>query len=62
MSRLVSIERASREFDLDFWQKLGSEAILRAAWEMVVTAEKLKNPDADLRLQRNVAVLKPLRG
>jgi hypothetical protein len=62
MSRLVPIEKAGREFDVEFWQKLGPEAILRAAWEMVVTAEQLKSPDADLRLQRNVAVLKPLRG
>jgi hypothetical protein len=62
MSRLVPIEKAGREFDVEFWQKLGPEAILRAAWEMVETAEKLKSPDADLRLQRNVAVLKPLRG
>jgi hypothetical protein len=62
MSRLVPIEQAGRDFDFVFWQKLGPDSILRAAWEMVVTAERLKNPDADLRLRRDVAVLKPLRG
>ena len=62
MIRLVPIGQAGREFDVEFWQKLGPESILRAAWEMVVTAERLKNPHVDLRLRRDVAVLKPLRG
>jgi hypothetical protein len=62
MSRLVPLKEAGRDFDVEFWQKLGPDAILLTAWQMVVTAERMKNPHADLRLQRNVAVLKRLRG
>jgi hypothetical protein len=46
---------------LSFWQKLGASAILSAALDLVVTAERMKNPNADLRLQRHIAVLRRLR-
>jgi hypothetical protein len=61
MARLVPLKEADRDFDITFWQKLGAGAILSAAWDLVVTAERMKNPDADLRLQRHIAVLKHLR-
>jgi hypothetical protein len=51
-------EKAERDFDVEFWQKLGPEAIFDAAWDMVVTAERIKNQNADLRLRRDVVVLK----
>ena len=46
-----------------FWQAQSPDAIFRAAWEMVELASKLKgtNPD-ELRLQRSVVVIKPIRG
>jgi len=59
--RLVPLKKAVRDFDVEFWQKLGASAILSAAWDLVVTAERMKNPNGDLRLQRHIAVLKRLR-
>ena len=61
MARWVPLKKAGRDFDVEFWQKLGASAILSAAWDLVVTAERMKNPNADLRLQRHIAVLKRLR-
>jgi hypothetical protein len=31
-----------RDFDIQFWQEQGDEAIFRAAWETVEVAEELK--------------------
>jgi hypothetical protein len=50
MARWVPLKKAGRDFDIEFWQKLGASAILSAAWDLVVTAERMKNPNADLRL------------
>jgi len=61
MVRFVPLKEAGRDFDVEFWQKLGASAILSAAWDLVVTAERMKDPNADLRLQRHVTVLKRLR-
>ncbi len=58
MCRLVRLEEAGRDFDVEFWQKQGDAAIFEAAWELVVLAETTRKPDADLRLQRSVCVLK----
>ena len=57
------IDESDREFDRAFWQAQSPDAIFRAAWEMVELASKLKgtNPD-ELRLQRSVVVIKPIRG
>ena len=55
MERKGRIEDLDRSFDVDYWQRLGPEAIFSAAWEMVVQAWKLKGRSADeLRLQRTV--------
>lgn len=35
MARLVALKDADRSFDIEFWQRLGSEAIFKAAWELV---------------------------
>jgi hypothetical protein len=48
-------ERPDREFDIQFWQGLTSEARANAGWELVTDywAMKGKSPD-ELRLQRSV--------
>jgi len=42
-TRLVQGEFPDRDFDIQFWQEQGDEAIFRAAWEMVELAEELKH-------------------
>jgi hypothetical protein len=42
-TRLVEGHFPDREFDIDFWQEQGSEAIFSAAWEMVELAEEFKH-------------------
>jgi len=32
-----------REFDIEFWQEPGDEAIFNAAWEMVELAEEVRH-------------------
>jgi hypothetical protein len=59
MSRLVRQEDAGRDFDVEFWQKLGDEKIFAAAWDLVVTAASMRGASDDqLRLQRPIAVLR----
>ena len=51
-------ERPDREFDIQFWQGLSSEARANAVWEMVVDYWSMKGKSADeLRLQRSVESL-----
>ena len=59
MERLVRLKDADRSFDIEFWQRLGPEAIFKAAWELVEHAYAGKN--VDLRLQRSVASFRRLR-
>ncbi|MFN0139964.1 MAG: hypothetical protein ACKVQW_07740 [Pyrinomonadaceae bacterium] len=48
-------ERPDREFDIQFWQRLNSEARANAVWEMVVDYWTMKGKTNDeLRLQRSV--------
>lgn len=42
-TRLVEGRFPNREFDIDFWQEQGDEAIFSAAWEMVELAEEIKH-------------------
>jgi hypothetical protein len=58
-TRLVKGRFPGREFDVEFWQAQGDEAIFRAAWEMVELAERLKH-DREPALQRTVTSLKRL--
>ena len=60
-TRLVKGRFPGREFDVEFWQAQGDEAIFRAAWEMVELAERLKH-DREPRFQRTVTSLKRLPG
>jgi hypothetical protein len=41
-TRLVEGSFPDREFDIEFWQEQGDEAIFSAAWEMVELAEEIK--------------------
>jgi len=55
MERKGRLEDLDRSFDVEYWQRLGPEAILSAAWEMAVEAWEQKGRSADeLRLQRTV--------
>ena len=57
------ISESGREFDVAFWQAQTPSAIFRAAWEMVELAAQIKGQDPnELRLQRSVGVIKPIRG
>lgn len=48
-------ERPDREFDIQFWQGLSSEARANTVWEMVVDYWTMKGKTEDeLRLQRSV--------
>ncbi len=60
-TRLVEGEFPERDFDIEFWQEQGDEAIFQAAWEMVELAEKVKH-GRTLRLQRTVTTLKRISG
>ena len=41
-TRLVKGSFPDREFDIEFWQEQGDEAIFSAAWEMVELVEETK--------------------
>ena len=56
-TRLIEGSFPDRDFDVEFWQEQGDEAIFSAAWEMVELAEEVKNGRKS-RLQKNVTVLK----
>lgn len=58
MTRLVKGRPPGREFDIEFWQRLGPTRIFEAAWDLVVTAARVKGINEDqLRLQRSVTSL-----
>jgi hypothetical protein len=42
-TRLVEGRFPDRDFDIEFWQEQGTEAIFSAAWEMVELAEEIKH-------------------
>ena len=46
-----------RDFDREFWRRMGVSRIMRAAWEMVVSAHGLRTP-AQRRLQRDVGAFR----
>ena len=59
MSRWVRLQDADRSLDIEFWQRMGPDAISKAAWELVEHAYEGKN--VDLTLQRSVASLRKLQ-
>ena len=58
-TRLVEGAFPDRQFDIEFWQEQGDEAIFSAAWEMVELAEQVKHGGKPT-LQRTVTSLKGL--
>ena len=42
-TRVVRGQPPDRQFDIEFWQEQGDEAIFAAAWEMICMMEKLKH-------------------
>jgi hypothetical protein len=55
-TRLVEGKFPDRDFDVEFWQEQGDEAIFSAAWEMVELAEEVRNGRKP-RLQRTATTL-----
>jgi hypothetical protein len=49
MSRVVRGGFPDRQFDVDFWQQQGDEAIFEAAWELVGLAEEFKGSNVELK-------------
>jgi hypothetical protein len=60
-TRLVEGDFPDREFDIEFWQEQGDEAIFQAAWEMVELAGEVKYGRKP-SLQRTATTLKRLSG
>jgi len=56
-TRLVQGGFPDRQFDIEFWQEQGHEAIFAAAWELVELAEEMKHGRKPT-LQKNVTALK----
>ena len=55
MERYGRLKEMDRRFDVEYWQRLGPEAIFEAAWQMVVDAHQSSPGDPDeLRLRRTV--------
>ena len=42
-TRVVRGKPADRQFDIDFWQEQGDEAIFAAVWEMICIAEEVQH-------------------
>lgn len=49
MSRVVRGGFPDRQFDVDFWQQQGDEAIFEAAWELVELAVEVKGLNVELK-------------
>lgn len=60
-TRLLEGGFPGREFDIEFWQEQGDEAIFDAAWEMVELAEEVKHGGKPT-IQRTVTALKRIPG
>ena len=55
-ARFVRRDEDDRSFDREFWQSLGHEAIMAAAWEMLAEVQRVRGQDVSQpRLQRSVA-------
>jgi hypothetical protein len=62
MARLARRDGTERDFDIEFWQRLGDAKIFAAAWDLVVTAASMRGIGEDeLRLKRSVACFRRLR-
>ena len=60
-SREIGAE--DRSFELAFWKAQSPDAVFRAGWELVELAAEIKHQDKnELRLQRSLGVVGPIRG
>lgn len=58
MSRLVPLKKAGHRFDLDFWEKVGTQGKFEAAWQMVTDlANWHSRYGSQQRLRRSLALL-----
>lgn len=63
MERKGKIEDLDRSFDIQFWQAQSDAAKFAAAWELVVTAYRIKGKDPnELRLHRSIENFQRLPG
>ncbi|MEZ5403791.1 MAG: hypothetical protein R2729_29195 [Bryobacteraceae bacterium] len=63
MERRGKLAELDRSFDIEYWQRLGSEAIFEEAWRMVEEAHRLQGRDPrELELQRSVEAFGRIRG
>ena len=61
IERRGRIEDLDRSFDIDFWQRLGPEAILAEAWEMVrVVVARVEPVAGEPTLDKSVETLRRL--
>jgi hypothetical protein len=62
MERLVRRSECGREFDLEFWDKVGAEGRFAAAWDMVREVMVAKGlSERQMRMQRSVESVVRLR-
>ena len=62
MERIGKVSESDRKFDIEFWQRQGSNAIFAAAWEMVVAAYRWKKKsESELAFQRSVERVQSIR-
>ena len=63
MERRGKLQDLDRSFDIEFWQRQGTAAILSSAWELaeLYHTNKGKSPD-ELRLQRTIEDFQRLSG
>jgi len=55
MERYGKLREMDRKFDIEYWQRLGPQAIFEAAWQMVVDVYSQRPGGLDeLRLRRSV--------
>jgi len=55
MERYGRLSEMDRSFDIEYWQRLGPQAIFEAAWQMAVDAHSRNGGTSDeLRLRRTV--------
>jgi hypothetical protein len=59
-TRLVQGGFPDRQFDIEFWQEQGDEAIFAAAWELAELAEEMKHGRKPT-LQKDITVLRSLK-
>ena len=59
MARLSPLKNNDRSFDLQFWDRVGTQGKFEAAWQMVREWAAWKGIDeSQLRFQRTIASLK----